>query len=258
MSTSSLEGRVALVTGVSRKIGIGFAIARRLASDGADLFIHSYAPYDDLQPWGADSDGMEARLTDLRATGRRVEHLSADLQQPSAPEALMQTACSTFGHIDILVANHSYSFSGALEDLTAESIDAHMEVNVRGSLLLIKAFAAQHDGQRGGRVVMMTSGQHLGPMPGELAYIASKGALHQLTQSLSAHLIPRGITVNTVNPGATDTGYATDELYEIVLQQEPLGRWGQPDDAARLIAWLVSDEAQWMTGEVLNSRGGGP
>jgi 3-oxoacyl-[acyl-carrier protein] reductase len=95
-------------------------------------------------------------------------------------------------------------------------------------------------------------------MPDELAYIASKGALHPLVTSLSAHLAPRRITVNAVNPGATDTGYASPELYAQVLSQEPMGRWGQPDDAARLIAWLCTDEARWITGQVINSTGGGP
>ena len=86
-------------------------------------------------------------------------------------------------------------------------------------------------------------------MPGELAYAASKGALHQLTASLAAHLAPRGITVNTVNPGATDTGYATEALYQAVIDREPLGRWGRPEDAARLIGWLAADEARWVTGQ---------
>jgi 3-oxoacyl-[acyl-carrier protein] reductase len=104
----------------------------------------------------------------------------------------------------------------------------------------------------------MTSGQHLEAMPEEIAYVASKGALHQLTKSLSRDLVRRGITVNAVNPGATDTGYATPELYREVLKQEPQGRWGQPEDAARLIGWLVSDDAAWITGEVINSTGGGP
>jgi 3-oxoacyl-[acyl-carrier protein] reductase len=105
-------------------------------------------------------------------------------------------------------------------------------------------------------VVLLTSGQHLGPMPSELAYIASKGALHQLTWSLSAHLIPRGITVNTVNPGPTDTGWAPPELTEQVRLHAPLGRWGRPEDAARLIAWLATDDAAWITGQVINSTGG--
>jgi 3-oxoacyl-[acyl-carrier protein] reductase len=121
----------------------------------------------------------------------------------------------------------------------------------------VKAFAARHDDARpGGRVVLMTSGQHLGPMPGELAYIASKGALHQVTRSLAAHLAARGITVNTVNPGATDTGWATPAVHEAVLAHAPLGRWGTPDDAARLIAWLATDDARWITGQVIDSTGG--
>ncbi|NDJ61974.1 MAG: SDR family oxidoreductase, partial [Chloroflexi bacterium] len=182
----------------------------------------------------------------------------ADFSDPAAPDRVMAAAVADYGHVDVLVANHAYSTLGALEDLTADHIDIHLTVNVRAALLLIKAFAAQHDGRPGGRVLLMTSGQALNPMPGELAYIASKGALHQLTLSLSAHLIPRGITVNTVNPGATDTGYADAESYAAVLAAEPQGRWGQPDDAARLIAWLASDDAQWITGQVINSTGGGP
>jgi 3-oxoacyl-[acyl-carrier protein] reductase len=258
MRETLLKGRVALVTGASRRIGIGFATARRLASLGADLFLHSFSPYDTAQPWGADPDGISSLIEDLRAQGGRVEHREADFALPDAPQQVVEAACRAFGHIDILVVNHAYSTMGALEELAAEDIDAHLQINVRGSLLLIKAFVAQHAGQTGGRIVLLTSGQHLAAMPGELAYVASKGALHQLTLSLSAHLAPRGITVNTVNPGATDTGYATADLRDAVRAMEPQGRWGQPDDAARLIAWLATDEACWITGQVINSTGGGP
>lgn len=257
MAQPILSGRVALVTGVSRRLGIGFAIARRLASLGAGVFVHSFTSYNAGQPWGADPAGMPALLAELRALGRRVEHIEADLLDPAAPELIMKAAVQAFGHLDILVLNHAYSTMGGLEELTAEEIDRHMQINVRGSLLLIKAFSAQHDGRPGGRVILLTSGQHLHPMPGELAYIASKGALQQLTLSLSAHLMPRGITVNTVNPGATDTGYATPELYEQVQAANPQGRWGDPEDAARLIGWLASDDARWITGQVINSTGGG-
>lgn len=255
--TAPLNGRVALVTGVSRRIGIGYAIARRLLTDGATVFIQSYTPYDAQQPWGAEPDGMDGLLADLRETGGNVEHTEASFTDPDAPATVMQAAREQFAHVDILVANHAYSMAGNLEQLTADHIETHLQVNVRATLLLIQAFAAQHDGRTGGRVILMTSGQHLNPMPDELAYIASKGALHQLTLSLSAHLMRRGITVNTINPGATDTGYAQGEVYESVRAASPQGRWGHPDDAARLIAWLVSDEAQWITGEVINSTGGG-
>jgi 3-oxoacyl-[acyl-carrier protein] reductase len=253
-----LDGRVALVTGCSRRVGIGFAIASRLAGLGADLFIHSYAPYDAGQPWGGDPGGLLALLAELRQAGRRVEHLEADLMEAEAPQRVMDAAVQAYGHVDILVANHAYSTMGALEDVTASEIDRHLLVNVRATLLLVKAFAAQHDGRPGGRVVFMTSGQHLGPMPGELAYIASKGALHPLGLSLSAYLAPRGIAVNVVNPGATDTGYASAELYREILALEPQGRWGKPDDAARLIGWLCTDDAGWITGQIINSTGGGP
>ncbi len=250
-----LTGRVALVTGVSRRVGIGFATAARLAALGADLCIHGYAPYDAAQPWGADSGGAHALATELAGTGRRVIAVEADFMQPEAVALVMETAVVTCGHVDIVVANHAYSTLGGLEDLTAAQIDAHLAVNVRGSLLLVQAFAAQHDGRPGGRVVLLTSGQHLGPMPGELAYIASKGALHQLTASLAAALGGRGITVNTVNPGATDTGWAAPDLHAAIQDHHPQGRWGQPEDAARVIGWLTTDDAAWITGQVINSTG---
>jgi 3-oxoacyl-[acyl-carrier protein] reductase len=255
LRSASLSGRVALVTGVSRRNGIGFAIAQRLAGCGANLFVQSLSAYDASQPWGADD--VEALLADLRATGGRVEHLSADFSDSAAPKQIMTTAVAAYQHVDILIANHAYSTMGDLEALTAEQIDQHMAINVRGTLLLIQAFAAQHDGRPGGRVVMLTSGQHSGPMTGELAYVASKAALHGLTMSLSAHLVPHGITVNTINPGATDTGYADAALYQSIVEQSPQGRWGQPDDAARLITWLATDDAAWITGQVINSTGGG-
>jgi 3-oxoacyl-[acyl-carrier protein] reductase len=104
----------------------------------------------------------------------------------------------------------------------------------------------------------MTSGQHRGAMPGELPYIAGKGALHQLTRSLAEAVAPKRITVNTVDPGATDTGWADEATYKWILEQEPFGRWGEPSDAARLIAFLCSEDAAWITGQVITSAGGGP
>lgn len=245
---------VALITGVSRRIGIGMAVARRLAAAGSDLFLHSWAPADAEQPWGADPGGPDAVRAEL--AGVRVAQLAADLADPDAPARLFDAATSTLGPVDVLVANHARSSAFALEELTAAELDLTFAVNTRATLLLVKEFAARCPGP--GRVVLMTSGQHRGPMPGALPYIASKGALHQLTLSLAAHLAPRGITVNTVDPGATDTGYADAESRAAVLARAPMGRWGEPDDAARLIAWLVGDAGRWVTGQVLTSNGGGP
>jgi 3-oxoacyl-[acyl-carrier protein] reductase len=254
--TGPLAGRVALVTGVSRRIGIGHGVARRLAADGADLMVSSWAPHDQEMPWGADPEGPDALATELRATGRRVEHLAADLGDPTAPATLVDAARRALGNVDVLVANHARSSNQDLRSLTAEEIDRTLAANVRGTLLLVQAWAAQHDGRPGGRVVLFTSGQHRGPMPGELPYVASKGALHQLTASLAAALGDRGITVNCVNPGPTDTGYADEALRAEVVRRMPTGRWGTPDDVARVVAWLVSDEGGWVTGAVIDSDGG--
>jgi 3-oxoacyl-[acyl-carrier protein] reductase len=258
MAHQPLKDRMALVTGCSRQVGIGFATARRLGAFGADLFLHGYPAYDAERPWGADAGGVAALARQLSESVQRVGHISADLMDPGAPRRVMAAAVEAFEHVDILVANHAYSTMGGLEELTASEIDRHLTVNVRATLLLVQAFAAQHDGRPGGRIVLLTSGQHLGPMPGELAYIASKGALHPLVTSLAAYLAPRGITVNAVNPGATDTGYASPALHERILELEPQGRWGRPEDAARLIAWLCTDDARWVTGQIINSTGGGP
>ncbi|MGW5052001.1 SDR family oxidoreductase [Actinokineospora sp. NPDC004072] len=249
-----LTNRVALVTGVSRRAGIGYATARRLADLGADLYLHHYTPHDSAQPWGADPAGPQAIADDMPV---HVEHGEFDLADPDGPRQLMDAAVAAFGHIDILVCNHARSGGdGQLGDLTAAMLDAHWAVNARSSILLAQHFAAQHDGRAGGRVVFMTSGQDLGPMPGEVAYAASKGALASITCTLSDHLIDRGITVNAVNPGPVDTGYSSGAGFEAVRRRFPAGRWGAPDDPARLIAWLVTDDGAWVTGQVVNSEGG--
>jgi 3-oxoacyl-[acyl-carrier protein] reductase len=251
-----LHGRVALVTGVGRRIAIGAAVARRLAADGAAVLAHSFTPHDAEQPWGADPGGPEAVIAQIRAGGGRAEHVEADLADPEAPQRLVDAAREAFGHVDVLVANHARSGAQTLEQLTAAELDHTYAVNTRASLLLTQAFAAQHDGRPGGRILFFTSGQYHGAMPAELPYIASKAALHQLTRSVAVHLMPRGITVNCVDPGPNDTGYADDATRAAVAAANPGGRWGTPTDASRLVAWLVSDEAEWVTGQVIASDGG--
>lgn len=252
-----LTGRVALVTGVSRRGGIGFAIARRLLADGASVFAHSWAPHDAEHPWGADPDGVDAVIAALGAADR-VAHLAADFLDPAAPATLVDAAVERFGTLDVLVANHARSSHQSLEDLTAAELDAAWAVNARASLLLTQAFAAHHDDTRpGGRVVLFTSGQHLGDgMPGELPYAVSKGAIHQMTRSLADALADRRVTVNCVNPGPTDTGWAPPTLAAEVAGAMPFGRWGTPDDVANLVAFLVADAGAWITGQVIDSEGG--
>jgi len=255
-----LRGRVALVTGVSRRVGIGYATARRLAALGASLFLHHYAPHDRDQPWGDDPGGAEAVVAGVRsalaAADAGVLDMELDLALPEAPAQLIEAATEAFGHLDILVCNHARSGGGPLGALDAALLDAHWAVNTRSTILLTQAFAARHDGRPGGRVIFMTSGQDLGPMTGEVAYAASKGALASITKTLADQLADQQIALNAVNPGPVDTGYAPPEVYEAVRRRFPQQRWGVPDDPARLIAWLATDEAAWITGQVINSEGG--
>ncbi|MDQ6772160.1 MAG: SDR family oxidoreductase [Candidatus Dormibacteraeota bacterium] len=245
-----LDGRAVVVTGVSRRIGIGFAITRRLLVEGADVLAHAYRRHDEEQPWGADPAGPDgvrgALLADLPAGSGRLAHIEADFEDPAAPDSVIAAAWHAFGQVDAIVANHARSSMQSLSQLTAAELDRSFAVNVRATLLLIKAFAARHSAASG-RVVLFTSGQHLEPMPAELPYIATKGALQQLTGSLAAELRNRGITVNCINPGATDTGYAPGAP----------GIWGRPDDAGRLVAWLLSEDGRWVTGQTIVSDGGG-
>lgn len=251
-----LAGRAVLVTGVSRRQGIGAALAKRLVVDGAAVLLHGWSPHDVEQPWGADRGGAAAIASELRAAGGAVEVVEADLAHADVPRQLVVQARATFGYLDAIVANHARSSMQSLEQLTAEEMDLSYAINTRSTLLLVRELAAQHDGRAGGRVVLFTSGQYHGAMPDELPYVASKGALHQLTPSLAAYLMPRGITVNCVDPGPNDTGYADAQVLRTVSERIPGRRWGSPTDTARLVSWLLSDEADWVTGQVIASDGG--
>jgi len=251
-----LRGRVALVTGTSRRAGIGYAICRRLAAYGASVFVHHFTPHDATRSYGADAvDSVVAGVAEALADpDAAVRDLSADLSDPAAPARVVDAAVAAFGRLDILVCNQARSGSdGPLSAQTPELLDAHWTVNARASILLARSFAALGGP---GRLVFMTSGQNLGPMRDEVAYAASKGALWSLTATLADELADSGITVNTVNPGPVDTGYAPPAAHAAVAARFPAGRWGEPDDPARLIAWLATDEARWITGQVLNTEGG--
>ena len=253
---SSLTGRAAVITGVSRAEGIGAALARRLAGEGARLFLTGWAPHDAEQPYGEDPGGGESVARELREAGAEAEFLSVDLADPDAPRQVLEAARAALGQIDGLVANHARSARQTLAELTADELDRSFAVNARATLLLAREFAAQHDAPSGGRIVLFTSGQYHGAMPEELPYIASKAAVQQLTATLAVELAPRGITVNCVNPGPNDTGYATPEGHRRVEEAMPSGRWGRPADVANLVAWLCTDDADWITGQTIASDGG--
>lgn len=193
----------------------------------------------------------------MRTEGLDVQMVSdADLEEPSAPAAIGQDLRRTAGFVDGLVLNHAYSTHAPLGQWDAIHIDHHLAINVRASMLLLQEFAAQLPGDRAGSVVLVTSGQYLGPMIDEIAYAVSKESIRCLCSQAAAALAPRGIRVNCINPGPTDTGYLTGEAWEGVRARFPAGRWGTPDDAARLVQFLLSQEAEWITGQTIASEGG--
>jgi 3-oxoacyl-[acyl-carrier protein] reductase len=252
-----MTGRVVIVTGVSRRRGIGYAVAADLLAAGASVLVQSWSPADAEQEWGADTGGVEALVAELGGEGERLRHVAADFADPAAPARVIAAAVDAFGAVDVLVANHARSAYQTLAEVTAAELDLSWAVNARASVLLTQAFAAARDDHRpGGRIVLFTSGQHLAPMSGEIPYAVSKGAIHQMTLTLSDALIDRGITVNAVNPGPVHTGWANAELTERVGRALPAGRWGSPTDVARLVRWLAGDDSGWITGQVINSEGG--
>lgn len=257
-----LRGRAALVTGASRRDGIGFATARRLSAFGASVLVHHYRPHDAEQPWGADDldavlDGVREVQGDANA---RVAHVSADMADPVAPARVVDTALAEFGRLDVVVSNHARNGGDAgLADVTPQMLDGHWAVDARSAILLAQAFAARRLAGPvgpGGRLVLMTSGQMHGGMPGEIAYVAAKGALAQLAPTLAVELGPKGITVNVVNPGPVPTGYMSEDDIEQLTPEFALGRMAATDDPARLVAWLATDEASWVTGQVISADGG--
>ena len=245
--------RTALVTGVSRRAGIGFAICRRLLADGITVVGHGWARHDVGQPWGGDA--IDELVAELHALGE-FHHLEGDLARVDEPADAVRRATELVGPLDVLVANHAHSAAGTLATITAEELDACWIVNGRATVLLVQAFAAQHRSQHPGRVVLFTSGQHLAPMGEEVPYAVSKGAIQQMTLTLSDALIDGGITVNAINPGPVDTGWATPELTARVGRSLPRGRWTKPAEVADALAWLVSDDAGLITGQTINTEAG--
>ena len=206
-----------------------------------------------------DHPALQSDDLDLTREVHAAAGLELDLSQPSAPAALFATVQERFGKATILINNAAYSTNENIHTLTAQALQSHMAVNVQGMALLCQAFVQQFDEEawvENGRIINLSSGQSHGPMPEELAYIASKGGVEALSLSLSAALASQGITVNAIDPGITDTGWIPDDLRQEFVSQAPMGRIGTPTDAARLVRFLASPEAGWITGQLIRSRGG--
>ena len=251
-----LARQVAVVTGVSRAKGIGSAIARQLAKDGARLFMTGWPEYDDQESWRPDELEQPPLIDELRKLGVEAEWLPVDLSRPQAPQQLWEAVQARFEVANILVNNACVSTRDSVESLDAGTLDRHYAVNTRAPILLSVEFVRKFGGKGARRIISMTSGQMLGPMRGELAYVVTKAGLDAFTITFAAEVGHLGITVNAVDPGPTDSGWMTPDLQQALRSRFALGRLGQPDDAARLVAFLAGPDGAWITGQILRSRGG--
>ncbi len=244
---AGLAGRVAIVTGASR--GIGAAVARRLARDGTAVVI-GYA---------RNAQAAQCVASAIKKEGGEAVTIQADMGEPAQIESLAAQAVERFGRLDILVNNAAVSDFGPLEAMDAAFYERMFSINVRGPLLAMRA-ASPHFGRQGGRIVNISSSITRSPTAQWGVYASSKAALEALTACVAQELGPRNITVNAVAPGVTQTDMLQSvipaDAQQMMAQNTALGRLGQPDDIADVVAFLCSHEARWITGQTLIANGG--
>lgn len=249
---------VALVTGVSRSIGIGKAVAQRLTDDGFQVVAAGWKNYDDRMPWGSDNDEL---IDGNSKEAKPFEHYyEVDLEDPVATEALIPRVVKDIGQeVSALVLCHCESVDSDIITTTVESFDRHMAVNARATWQLIQGLTTQFKDQtpcRKGpprlRIVSITSDHTAGNLP----YGASKGAMDRIVLAAAEELKDLGITSNVINPGATDTGWMSPEITDYILAKNLQPRIGQPSDVANLVSFLCSEQGQWINGQILYSDGG--
>jgi 3-oxoacyl-[acyl-carrier protein] reductase len=244
---------VALVTGAGRLVGIGAAVARGLAGDGFDVALTHWSPYDARMPWGTSPDDVVELAAALGAAGARTVSVEADLGRPEAAGEIFERVEAALGPVGALVMCHCESVDSGLLETSLESFDRHFDINARATWLLVAEFGRRFRGPAGtGRIVAMTSDHVVGNLP----YGASKAALDRIVLAAAHELAHLGVTANVINPGATDTGWMSPEVEAAALGATPLGRLGQPGDAANLVSFLCSAEGGWVNGQLLRSNGG--
>jgi 3-oxoacyl-[acyl-carrier protein] reductase len=251
-----LGDKAVLITGVSRRTGIGAALARAFAVQGCRLILTGYLRADqESYPESTFGGEPELLVRELSPLCDVIHYLDLDLAQVDAAETILETAADLLGSLTILINNAAHSVREGWEQLTMASLDYHYAINVRAPVQLATLFARQFVAGKGGRIINLTSGQDVGPMPETLAYATTKGALASFTRSLAKGVAKRGITVNAIDPGPTDTGWMSTEFKATLEAASEFGRVGRPEETARLALFLASEEADWITGQVIHARG---
>jgi 3-oxoacyl-[acyl-carrier protein] reductase len=251
-----MNRKIAIVTGVSRLEGIGRAICIELAKSGVDIFFTYWRAYDKEMPWNVkdnEPDIIQEQITNLGVNCHKME---LDLMNEASIGLLFLEVNKKMGIPSILINNATYSTQTDIFNITSQELDKHYFVNLKATTLLISEFVKCFQGYTNGRIINISSGQSLSIMSSEIAYAMTKGAIETLTRTLSQELAYKGITINAVNPGLTDSGWLDNTNRELFKDRFPMGRFGKPEDAARLVTFLVSEQATWITGQIIHSEGG--
>ncbi|MEC4812372.1 MAG: glucose 1-dehydrogenase [Scytonema sp. PMC 1069.18] len=240
----SLEGKVAIVTGGSG--GIGSAICERLAQDGAKVVVH----------YGGHEDAADHVVTRIKDKGGEAIAVQANLSQVEEIVKLFEETQQSFGSPDIVVNNAGTGVGGPLVEMDEESFDKVFGLNAKGTFFCMKEAARRLNNN--GRIVNISSGLVIRPMAGFGLYIGSKAAIELMGKVLSMEVGDRGITVNTVSPGPTETDmYASSgDDTQTAAARSPFNRLGQPEDIADVVAFVVSDQCRWITGHTFQVGGG--
>ena len=237
-----LAGKVVIVTGASN--GIGRAIAERLAQDNAMVVVN----------YGKSVEKAKAVVAEIESKGGQAVAIHADMSKIADVRRLVNDTVKKFGRLDILVNNAGMFISKALVETTEEEFDQIFTLNAKGPYFAMQEAAKVI--RDGGRIVnISTDGTHMG-FSSATVYLGSKGALEQFTKGLAHELAPRGVTVNTVSPGFTETAMLPDAFRETGTQMSPLKRLGTAQDIADVVAFVVSDQGGWLTGQNIHAGGG--
>jgi 3-oxoacyl-[acyl-carrier protein] reductase len=240
-----LAGKVAIVTGASR--GIGQAIAQRLAHDGAVVVVN----------YVQGKEQAEAVVRSIETSGGKAIAIQADLGNLADIQRLFEQTIGHCGRLDILVNNAGVILSNPIAVATEAEFDRVFAVNTKGAFFAMQE-ATKHL-QDGGRIISISTSLTTNSRPTRGIYVASKAAVEQFTTTLAKELGGRGITVNTVSPGAVETEMTAGlppEMKQMIIQNTPLGRFGQPQDIANVVAFLASEDGRWLTGQNLQATGG--